>query len=78
MTHHFTFDDSHPYPAREVADLLHTVYERGKERTMEDAAKEIVEAAKKAKAEARLACFRWFSSGFLTGAAGVLLYQVIA
>lgn len=78
MTHHFTFDDSHPYPAREVADLLHTVYERGKEKTMEDAAKEIVEATAKVQAEARLTAFRVFWAGFLTGAGCVLLYQVIA
>jgi hypothetical protein len=76
--HHFTFDDSHPYPAREVADLLHTVYERGKEKTMEDAAKEIVQATAKARAEARLSNYRWLVSGILIGAGGVLLYQVIA
>lgn len=74
MSHHFTFDDSHPYDAREVADLLHTVYEHGKEKTREDADKAIATA----RAEARLTNYRWLMAGCLIGAGCVLLYQVIA
>lgn len=63
MTHHFTTGETHIFEAREVADLLHTVYIRG---------------LKKGRIESSIVIFRWFSSGFLTGAGCVLLYQVIA
>lgn len=36
------------------------------------------QAYRNVRAITRISCFRWFASGFLSGAAGVLLYQVIA
>lgn len=69
MTHHFTnkIDSYQTYHAGEVMALMEISHQKGEESAMD-----------KAAGLARLTAFRWFSAGFLSGAAGVLLYQVIA